>query len=86
MLLGIAFFVFIREDNFTFKKEKIGLVLILLRPDFYFSLFRKVAGWDVEVDEGALDVNGDGSVNTKDAIALFRYVACWEGIVLHRGL
>ena len=39
MLLDIAFFVFIREDDFTFKKEKIGLVSTLLRPDFYFSSF-----------------------------------------------
>ena len=48
-------------------------------------LFRYVAGWDVAVDEKALDVNCDGSVNNKDAITLFRYVAGWEGIEIGRG-
>ena len=48
-------------------------------------LFRKVAGWDVEVDSAALDVNGDNKVNTKDAVALFRYTSGWDGIPLYRG-
>ncbi len=41
-------------------------------------LFRYVAGWDVTVDEKALDVTCDGSVNNKDAITLFRFVAGWD--------
>lgn len=48
-------------------------------------LFRYVAGWNVEVDEEALDVTGDGRVSNIDAIELFRYVGGWTDITLHRG-
>lgn len=49
-------------------------------------LFRYIAGWNVEVDLGALDCNGDGKVNNKDAIILFRSVAGWPNITLVRGV
>lgn len=47
------------------------------------SLAKILAGWQVTVNNDALDVNGDGSQNLKDLIHLSRYVAGWEGIVLH---
>lgn len=39
---------------------------------------RYLADWDVEVNEAALDVNGDGIVNTKDTTRLMRYLAGWD--------
>lgn len=36
------------------------------------------AGWDVEVNTAALDVNGDGSVNNKDVTRLMQYNAGWD--------
>lgn len=48
-------------------------------------LFRYIAGWNVDVDEEALDVTGDDKVTNKDAIELFRYVAGWTNITLYRG-
>ena len=44
---------------------------------------KSLAGWEVDCNESALDVNVDGAVNLKDLIHLARYVAGWEGYVLH---
>ena len=41
-------------------------------------LLRYLAGWDVEVNEAALDCNGSGSVNNKDATRLLRFLAKWD--------
>ena len=45
-------------------------------------LAQYVAEWDIECNEAALDVNGDGVVNLDDIVHLAQYVAEWEGIVL----
>lgn len=47
-------------------------------------LFKYVAGWDVDVDQYALDVDGNGVVDNKDTVTLFRYLAGWTDITLHR--
>lgn len=41
-------------------------------------MFQYLAGWDVIVNEPALDTNGDGSVNNKDLTRLFQYLADWD--------
>jgi lysophospholipase L1-like esterase len=37
-----------------------------------------LAGWDLTVNEDALDVNADGTVNLKDLVLLAQFVAGWE--------
>ena len=41
-------------------------------------LMQYLAGWDVTVNESALDTNGDGKVNNKDASRLMQYLAGWD--------
>ena len=45
---------------------------------------KKVAGWDIEVNEYAADVDRSGSVNVSDAILILKKVAGWDGISLGR--
>jgi len=40
-------------------------------------LNRYFAGWAVDIDEEALDFNGDDETNRKDAMYLARYLAGW---------
>ena len=47
-------------------------------------LMKYLAGWDVSVNEPALDTNGDGKVNNKDASNLMKYLAGWD-VALHCG-
>lgn len=39
------------------------------------SLFRRVSGGNVDVDEIAADCNGDGTVDNKDVVILFRFTS-----------
>ena len=41
-------------------------------------LLQYLSGWDVEVNEAALDVSGDGKINNKDASRLFQYLSGWD--------
>ena len=41
-------------------------------------LFQYLSGWDVSVNEAALDVNGDGKVSNKDLTRLFQYLSNWD--------
>ena len=41
-------------------------------------LFQYLSGWDVPVNENALDVNGDGKVNNQDLTILFQYLSGWN--------
>ena len=41
-------------------------------------MFQYLAGWEVTVNEPALDTNGDGSVNNKDLTRLFQFSADWD--------
>lgn len=47
-------------------------------------LMQHLAGWNVSVNEPALDTNGDGKVNNKDALNLMQYLAGWN-VTLHCG-
>ena len=53
-------------------------------------LMQYLAGWDVAVNEQALDTNGDSSVNNKDVSLLMQYLAGWDvslqcgGVVIER--
>ena len=49
------------------------------------ALYRKLIGSDIEVDEDAIDVNGDNSLTAQDVWHLFQYVSGWQGIEIHRG-
>lgn len=42
-----------------------------------------LADWEVNGNEAALDVNGDGEKTLIDVVHLAQYVAGWEGIELH---
>ena len=46
-------------------------------------LARVVAGWNIDYNKAAADINGDGDITLNDVVQLARYVAGWEGIVLH---
>lgn len=41
-------------------------------------LMQYLAGWDVTVNDPALDTNGDGKVNNRDASRLMQYLAGWD--------
>ncbi|MBQ3427703.1 MAG: leucine-rich repeat protein [Clostridia bacterium] len=41
-------------------------------------LLRHLAGWNVSVDETALDITGDDKVNNQDGTILLRYLAGWS--------
>ena len=41
-------------------------------------LARHFAGWDSDLDEAMLDLNGDGVQNLKDLVLLAQYVAGWD--------
>lgn len=41
-------------------------------------LFQYLSGWNVAVNESALDVNGDGKINNKDLTRLFQYLSGWN--------
>ena len=43
----------------------------------FTRFFQYIAGWNVIVNEEALDTNGDGKVNNKDVTRLFQYIAGW---------
>ena len=45
-------------------------------------LFQHLSGWDVPVNENALDVSGDGKVNNQDLTILFQYLSGWD-VVIH---
>ena len=45
-------------------------------------LAKYLAGWNVDVNEDALDVSGDGVVNLFDLVLLSQYVAKWD-VTLH---
>ena len=42
------------------------------------ALAQKVAGWEVDVDENALDVSGDGDVDLADVAKLAQHLAGWD--------
>ncbi|MBQ8555126.1 MAG: hypothetical protein IJ438_04540 [Clostridia bacterium] len=42
------------------------------------ALLKKLAAWDVTIDQEASDVNGDGTVNMRDALLLLKYLAGWD--------
>ena len=42
------------------------------------ALAQKVAGWEVDVDENALDVSGDGDVDLADVTKLAQHLAGWD--------
>lgn len=44
-------------------------------------LFRYLSGYEVEVNEKALDITGDGSVNNKDLTRLFRFLSGHEVMI-----
>lgn len=44
-------------------------------------LFRYLSGYDVEVNEAALDITGDGEVNNKDLTRLFRFLSGYDVII-----
>lgn len=48
-------------------------------------LFRHVAGWNQDINNGILDFNGDGYVNNSDANHLLKYVSGWPDTVLYKG-
>ena len=41
-------------------------------------LAKYLAGWDITVNEAALDVSGDGVVNLFDVVLLAQFVAKWD--------
>ena len=46
-------------------------------------LRRYLAGWGVEMNEEAADLDGSGEVNNRDAIWLARHLAGWAGYELN---
>ena len=40
-----------------------------------------INGWNVEINEVAADVNGDGKVNMKDYALIQRYINGWEVVL-----
>ena len=46
-------------------------------------LAQVVAGWQVDCNDEACNVNGDAGVNLTDVVHLSQYVAGWSGIELH---
>lgn len=48
------------------------------------TLMQHLAGWNVAVNEPALDTNGDGKVNNKDVSNLMQFLAGWD-VTLHCG-
>ena len=42
------------------------------------ALAEALAGWDNDLNEDALDLNGDGVQNLKDLVLLAQYVAGWD--------
>lgn len=47
-------------------------------------LMQHLAGWEVSVNEPALDTNGDSKVNNKDVSNLMQFLAGWD-VTLHCG-
>lgn len=47
-------------------------------------LMQHLAGWNVSVNEPALDTNGDGKVNNRDVSTLMQFLAGWD-VTLHCG-
>ena len=43
-----------------------------------FALIRYIVNGNGEISENALDINGDGSFNNKDATVLLRWLAGWD--------
>ena len=41
-------------------------------------VLKKIAGWNVEMDDIASDVNGDGLVNIRDASLMLKSIADWD--------
>ena len=41
-------------------------------------LLKYITGWDVDVIEDSLDVNGDGKVNIRDVATILRFLARYE--------
>lgn len=41
-------------------------------------LAQHYAGWDVDINIPAMDINGDGETNVKDLIRLAQYLAGWD--------
>ncbi|MBQ8555950.1 MAG: hypothetical protein IJ438_08765 [Clostridia bacterium] len=42
------------------------------------TLLKKLADWDVTINQSNSDVNGDGAVNMRDALTLLKYLAGWD--------
>ncbi|MBQ8555947.1 MAG: hypothetical protein IJ438_08750 [Clostridia bacterium] len=42
------------------------------------ALLKKLADWDVTINESNSDVNGDGAVNMRDALTLLKHLADWD--------
>ncbi|MBD5137340.1 MAG: leucine-rich repeat protein [Lachnospiraceae bacterium] len=47
-------------------------------------LMQHLAGWNVSVNEPALDTNGDGKINNRDVSNLMQFLAGWD-VTLHCG-
>ncbi|MBR1663626.1 MAG: hypothetical protein IJ696_04780 [Ruminococcus sp.] len=39
---------------------------------------QSIAGWGVDIDKDAADVNGDGTININDVLLLQQYLAGWK--------
>lgn len=46
-------------------------------------LAQYVAGWSVNCNEDALNVNGAGGIDLQDVVLLAQYIAGWSGIILY---
>ncbi|MBQ8555949.1 MAG: hypothetical protein IJ438_08760 [Clostridia bacterium] len=45
------------------------------------ALLKKLADWDVTINQSNSDVNGDGAVNMRDALTLLKYLADWDVVL-----
>jgi len=45
------------------------------------AVLKKIAKWDVQLDEAAADVNGDAKINLADASAILKYIAKWDVVL-----
>ncbi|MBQ8555948.1 MAG: leucine-rich repeat protein [Clostridia bacterium] len=45
------------------------------------ALLKKLADWDVTINESNSDVNADGTVNMRDALTLLKFLADWDVVL-----